>query len=181
MSITHDEFEFSLTNEKIDEILAAKFKDKKSLTLREIKAAFIDLMSACGLFGLNGRGEPQRAGWIDLYHEQLCFSYCVNPGEIRSLMLKPGQTVDLYVDGSKVQSVKVIVNNDEDSKMRFKLDVDDNCPVIGSRAAMSAMLPGSEHLKLNKNGVIVRNMLAHGDSPKRKYRRGDQENAGEAK
>ena len=162
MSVTHDEFEFSITNEKIDEILATKFKDKKSLTLREIKDAFIDLMAACGLFGLNSRGEPQRAGWIDLYHEQLCFSYCVNPGEIRSLMLKPGQTVDLYIDGSKVQSVKVIKNNDEDSKMRFKLDVDDDCAVIGSRAAMSAMLPGSEHLQLNENGVIVTSLLTEG-------------------
>lgn len=164
MSITHDEFEFALTNEKIDEILLKRFKDKKTLTLKDVKDAFIELMSACGLFGLNSRGEPQRAGWIDLYHEQLCFSYCVNPGEIRSLMLKPGQTVDLYLDGSKIETVKVIANDDETSKMRFKLDVDDDCPVIGSRAAMSAMLPGSEHLQLNENGVIVSNLLTKGDS-----------------
>ena len=162
MSVTHDEFEFSITNEKIDEILAAKFKDKKSLTLREIKDAFIDLMSTCGLFGLNGRGEPQRAGWIDTFHDQLCFSFSVRPGEIRNILLKPGQTVDLYVDGSKVQSVKVIENDDEESKMRFKLDVADDCAVIGSRAAMSAMLPGSEHLRLNENGVIVTSLLTKG-------------------
>ena len=92
----------------------------------------------------------------------LCFAYSVQPGEIRNILLKPGQVVDLYVDGSKVQSVKVIENDDEESKMRFKLDVDDDCPVIGSRAAMSAMLPGSEHLKLNENGVIVSNLLTKG-------------------
>ncbi|MBE6098257.1 MAG: hypothetical protein E7198_10810 [Schwartzia succinivorans] len=162
--LTHDEFEFGITNEKIDEILVKKFKGKEKLTLIDIKEAFIELIAQCGLFGLNSRGEPQRAGWIDLYHEQLCFSYCVNPGEIRSLMLKPGQTVDLYVDGSKVQSVKVIVNDDEESKMRFKLDISDDCAVIGSRAAMSAMLPGSEHLQLDENGVIVSNLLTKGES-----------------
>lgn len=164
MSLTNDEFEFAITNEKIDEILTAKFKDKKSITLREIKDAFIDLMSACGLFGLNGRGEPQRAGWIDLYHEQLCFAYSVQPGEIRNILLKPGQVVDLYLDGSKIETVKVVENDDLDSKMRFKLDVDDDCAVIGSRAAISAMLPGSEHLRLNENGVIVNNLLTKGDS-----------------
>ncbi len=162
MSLTNDEFEFGIVNEKIDEILAAKFKDKKSLTLREIKDAFIDLMSACGLFGLNGRGEPQRAGWIDLYHDQLCFSFSVRHGEIRNILLKPGQTVDLYVDGARVETVKVVENDDETSKMRFKLDVDDDCAVIGSRAAMSAMLPNSEHLKLNEQGQMVNILLTGG-------------------
>jgi len=164
MSVTHDEFEFAITNEKIDEILLQHFKEKKSLTLKEIKEAFIELIAQCGLFGLNGRGEPQRAGWIDLYHDQLCFSFSVRHGEIRNILLKPGQTVDLYVDGARVETVKVVENDDETSKMRFKLDVSDDCAVIGSRAAMSAMLPGSEHLRLNENGVIVNNLLTKGES-----------------
>lgn len=164
MSITHDEFEFSHTNELVDEILATRFKDADQALKDKIKDAFIDLISKCGLFGLNGRGEPQRAGWIDIYHEQLCFSFSIRAGEIRNILLKPGQVVDLYLDGSKIETVKVIENDDEESKMRFKLDVDDDCPVIGSRAAMSAMLPGSEHLRLNENGVIVNNLLTKGDS-----------------
>lgn len=164
MSITHDEFEFGNTNELIDEILASRFKDADQTLKNEIKDAFVELMAKCGLFGLNIKGEPQRAGWIDTFHDQLCFSFSVRPGEIRNILLKPGQVVDLYVDGSKVQSVKVVVNDDEESKMRFKLDVDDDCAVIGSRAAMSAMLPGSEHLQLDENGVIVNNLLTKGDS-----------------
>ena len=164
MSITHDEFEFSHTNELVDEILATRFKDADQALKDKIKDAFIDLISKCGLFGLNGRGEPQRAGWIDIYHEQLCFSFSIRAGEIRNILLKPGQVVDLYLDGSKIETVKVIENDDEESKMRFKLDVDDDCPVIGSRAAMSAMLPGSEHLRLNEYGVIVNNLLTKGDS-----------------
>ena len=162
MSITHDEFEFGNTNELIDEILASRFKDADQTLKNEIKDAFVELMAKCGLFGLNIKGEPQRAGWIDLYHDQLCFSFSVRPGEIRNILLKPGQTVDLYVDGARVETVKVVENDDETSKMRFKLDVSDDCAVIGSRAAMSAMLPGSEHLKLNESGVIVSNLLAEG-------------------
>lgn len=164
MSITHDEFEFGNTNELIDEILVARFKDVDQTLKDDIKDAFVELMAKCGLFGLNTKGEPTRAGWIDTFHDQLCFSFSIRAGEIRNILLKPGQVVDLYLDGSKIETVKVIANDDETSKMRFKLDVSDDCAVIGSRAAMSAMLPGSEHLKLDENGLIVSNLLTEGES-----------------